>query len=95
MLANLRSVPVFFFRPATILRIYSRRSLQPDFMAGLTVAAILLPQAIVLALLAGVPAQMGLYAGVVAAIVAALWGSSNHLHSGPSNSASILLLSTL
>jgi sulfate permease, SulP family len=95
MLANLRTIPSFFTHPVGILRYYRRSNLQPDLVAGLTVAAILLPQSIVLALLAGLPAQMGLYAGIVAAIVGALWGSSRHLHSGPSNSAAILVLSTL
>jgi MFS superfamily sulfate permease-like transporter len=38
---------------------------------------------------------MGLYSAIIAAIVGALWGSSNHLHSGPTNTASILVLATL
>lgn len=95
MWANLRSVPSHFSRPVVLLRDYTRRNFQPDLLAGLTVATILLPQAIVLALLAGLPPQMGLYAGIVASIVGALWGSSNHLNTGPTNSASILVLSTL
>jgi SulP family sulfate permease len=61
----------------------------------LTVAVVLLPQAIVFALLAGLPPQMGLYSAIVVAIVGALWGSSHHLHSGPTNTASVLTLATL
>src|SRR5919204_866028 len=95
MLANLRAIPSFFLRPVEIFQNYARSDLQPDLLAGLTVSVILLPQGLVLALLAGLPAQMGLYAGIVAAIVGAIWGSSKQLHSGPSNSSAILIFSTL
>lgn len=95
MVANVRSIPAVFLRPLEITRHYTRSNAQSDLLACLTVATILLPQAIVLALLAGLPPQMGLYAGIVASIVGALWGSSDHLNTGPSNSASIPVLSTL
>ncbi len=61
----------------------------------MTVAIVLLPQAIAYALIAELPPQMGLYSAIVAAIVGALWGSSNQLHTGPSNSASLLVLAIL
>ena len=64
-------------------------------MAGLTVAVILLPQAIAFALIAELPPQMGLYAAVIGGIVGALWGSSNQIHNGPTNAISLLVLSTL
>jgi SulP family sulfate permease len=95
VLAALRPAPYFFLRPVRILRTYRRSFLQPDLIAGLTVGVVLLPQAIVFAILAGLPPEMGLYSAIVAAIVGGLWGSSNHLHSGPTNTASILVLSTL
>lgn len=95
VLAVLKPAPYFFLRPVRIFQGYRRAYLQPDLMAGLTVGVVLLPQAIVFAILAGLPPQMGLYSAIVAAIVGALWGSSNHLHSGPTNTASILVLSTL
>ncbi len=95
ILAAVQSVPYFLLRPVRIFRSYRLSDLQPDLLAGLTVAVVLLPQAIVFALLAGLPPQMGLYSAIVAAIVGALWGSSTHLHSGPTNTASILVLSTL
>ncbi len=82
-------------RPVRIVGDYRRENLRPDLIAGLTVAVILLPQAIAYALIAELPPQTGLYAAVVAAIVGALWGSSNHLHTGPTNAASLLVLSTL
>ncbi|MBI1878294.1 MAG: STAS domain-containing protein [Chloroflexi bacterium] len=95
VLAALKPAPYFFLRPVRIFRSYRRSFLQPDLIAGLTVGVVLLPQAIVFAILAGLPPQMGLYSAIVAAIVGALWGSSNHLHSGPTNTASILVFSTL
>lgn len=95
VLAALKPAPHFFLRPVRIFQNYRRAYLQPDLVAGLTVGVVLLPQAIVFAILAGLPPQMGLYSAIIAAIVGALWGSSNYLHSGPTNTASILVLSTL
>ena len=42
-----RAVPLLFLRPVYLLRTYRRTNLQPDMLAGLTVAVVLLPQAIV------------------------------------------------
>lgn len=95
MLANLRAIPSLFLRPVQFVQTYNPASLRPDLIAGLTVGVVLLPQAMVFALLAGLPPEMGLYSAVVAAIVGALWGSSQHLHTGPTNTASILVFSTL
>jgi SulP family sulfate permease len=86
---------VFFSRPALVLRGYERAFLRPDLVAGLTVAVVLLPQAIAYAMIAELPPQMGLYAAIVAAVVGALWGSSFHLHTGPTNAASLLVLASL
>lgn len=60
-----------------------RDILRADLIAGITVALILVPQAMAYASLAGLPVVYGLYASFVPVIVAALWGSSNHLHTGP------------
>jgi len=86
---------VFFSRPARVLSGYERAFLRPDLVAGLTVAVVLLPQAIAYAMIAELPPQMGLYAAIVAAIVGAFWGSSQHLHTGPTNAASLLVLASL
>ncbi|MDO7584698.1 MAG: SulP family inorganic anion transporter, partial [Oceanospirillaceae bacterium] len=51
-------------------------------MAGLTGAIIVLPQGVAYALIAGLPPEYGLYAAIVPAIIAALFGSSWHLISG-------------
>ena len=86
---------VFFARPAQVLRGCSLADLRPDLLAGLTVAVVLLPQAITYAMIAELPPQMGLYAAIVAAIVGALWGCSRHLHTGPTNATSLLVLASL
>lgn len=82
-------------QPARLIREYDRANLRPDLIAGLTVGVIVLPQAIAYSLLAGLPPSMGLYTAIVGGIAAALWGSSDQLHSGPTNTISLLLLSTL
>lgn len=82
-------------QPVRLIRSYDRVNLRSDAIAGLTVGVILLPQAIAFSLLAGLPPQMGLYTAIVGGIAAALWGSSDQLHSGPTNTISLLLLSTL
>ncbi|MBF0176945.1 MAG: SulP family inorganic anion transporter [Magnetococcales bacterium] len=70
-------------------------TLRSDFMAGLTGAVVVLPQGVAFATIAGMPPVYGLYAGMVPAIVAALFGSSWHLVSGPTTAASIVLYSML
>ncbi len=85
----------FLVRPIQLLRDYERANLKPDTLAGLTMAVIVLPQAIAYASVAELPPQTGLYAAVVAAIVGGLWGASNHLHTGPTNAASLLALTIL
>ncbi len=56
---------------------YRGETLRADFLAGLTVALVLVPQSMAYAQLAGLPAYYGLYAAFLPAAVAALWGSSN------------------
>ncbi|MGD8885416.1 MAG: SulP family inorganic anion transporter [Gammaproteobacteria bacterium] len=70
-------------------------SFRSDVMAGLVGAIVVLPQGVAFAAIAGMPPEYGLYAGMIPAIVAALWGSSWHLVSGPTTAASIVLFSTL
>jgi SulP family sulfate permease len=95
MLNGLSYIPSFFLRPVRLFQTYDRADFRPDLIAGLTVAIVLLPQAIAYAMIAELPPQVGLYTAVVAAIVGGLWGSSNHLHTGPTNTVSLLVLSIL
>ncbi|MCW2306811.1 SulP family inorganic anion transporter [Rhodobium gokarnense] len=73
----------------------TRDDLQRDLVAGITGALVVLPQGVAFASIAGMPPEYGLYAGIVPAIVAALFGSSRHLVSGPTTAASIVLFSAL
>ena len=66
-----------------------------DLMAGLTGALIVLPQAVAFATIAGLPPEYGLYAAMVPAIVAALFGSSWHLVSGPTTAISIAVFASV
>jgi len=71
------------------------RDIRADFMAGLTGAIVVLPQGVAFATIAGMPPEYGLYAGMIPAMIAALFGSSRLLVSGPTTAASIVLFSSL
>ncbi len=73
----------------------STASLRADVIAGAVGALVVLPQGVAYATLAGLPPQFGLYCAIVPAIVAALWGSSWHLVSGPTNALSLVVLATV
>jgi sulfate permease, SulP family len=77
------------------LRTYSLASFGADLTAGLTVAAIAVPQAMAYAILAGLPPQYGLYTAIVVTAVGALFDSSYQLINGPTNAISIALLTVL
>ncbi|MFO0863419.1 MAG: SulP family inorganic anion transporter [Gemmataceae bacterium] len=77
------------------LRTYSLASFRLDFLAGLTVAAVAVPQAMAYATIAGLPPQYGLYTAIVMTAVGALFDSSKQLINGPTNAISIALLSAL
>ena len=66
-----------------------------DLVAGLTVAAISLPQGMAYALLAGVDPQYGLYSAIVVTAIASIFGSSSHLINGPTSAISLVVFSAL
>ncbi|RDH96267.1 SulP family inorganic anion transporter [Caldimonas thermodepolymerans] len=70
-------------------------TLRQDLVAGLLGALLVLPQGIAFATLAGLPPQYGLYTAIVPCIVAALFGSSRHVVSGPTNANSLALFAML
>ena len=74
---------------------YGGPALRADFLAGLTVALVLVPQSMAYAQLAGLPPYYGLYAAFLPVMVAALWGSSNQLGTGPVAVVSLLTASAL
>ena len=66
-----------------------------DLIAGLTVAAVSLPQGITYALVAGVDPKFGVYSCIVVTFVASIFGSSSHLINGPTSAISLLVFSSL
>jgi SulP family sulfate permease len=72
-----------------------RAEIKADLTAAFTGAIVVLPQGVAFATIAGMPPEYGLYAGMVPAIVAAFFGSSRHLVSGPTTAASVVLFSSL
>lgn len=73
----------------------NRHIIQGDLLAGITGAIIVLPQGVAYAIIAGLPPEYGLYAAIVPAVIAALFGSSYHLISGPTVAMSIVIFTTL
>lgn len=85
-------------RPAPFIsdaRTYKWPVFRADLQAGLTVAVFAIPQVVAYAMLAGMPPMYGLYAAMVMAVVAALWGSSPWINTGPTNSAALLTASAV
>ncbi len=72
-----------WFPPLDWLQDYSRDSFAADLLAGLIVTIMLIPQSLAYALLAGLPAEMGLYASILPLIAYALLGTSRTLSVGP------------
>jgi high affinity sulfate transporter 1 len=77
------------------LRRYDRKWLPADAMVGLTIWALMVPQAIAYAGIAGVPVQNGLYVMPLAVVGYALLGSSRHLFVGPSATVATLSASSV
>ncbi len=93
-----RATPAWL-RPFLAFRLWwpqvTRATVKDDAMAGLSGAMIVLPQGVAFATIAGLPPEYGLYAAMMPAIVAAMFGSSWHLVSGPTTAISIALFAAL
>ncbi|MEI7446146.1 MAG: SulP family inorganic anion transporter, partial [Burkholderiales bacterium] len=72
-----------------------RDAWRADLVAGATVAVVAIPQALAYAQLAGMPPHLGLYAAFVPTIVAALFGSSAQLSTGPVALTALLTAASL
>ncbi len=83
-------LPFFLWLP-----LVNRSTLKADLIAGITGAVVVLPQGVAFAMIAGLPPQYGLYTAMVTPIVAALFGSSRHLISGPTTAISIVVFSSV
>jgi sulfate permease, SulP family len=67
------------------LRLYDRRWLRGDLIAGMTVAALIVPKNLGYAEIAGIPVQNGLYAAAAGAILYAIFGTCRQISMGPSS----------
>jgi SulP family sulfate permease len=76
-------------------KLVTKESIKADLMAGLTGAVVVLPQGVAFATIAGLPPEYGLYTAMVTPIIAALFGSSFHLVSGPTTAISIVVFSAI
>lgn len=83
------------FPPLAWRRRITRASLRADLIAGFIGAVVVVPQGIAFATLAGLPPEYGLYAAIVPAVVAALFGSSWHAVTGPTNAVSLFVFVTV
>lgn len=72
-----------------------KSSWKDDLVAGITGTVIVIPQAVAFAMIAGLPPIYGFYTAMVTPIIAALYGSSYHLISGPTTAISIVVYATL
>jgi SulP family sulfate permease len=77
------------------LKTYRPADFKNDAIAGVTVAVVLIPQAVAYAMLAGLPPVYGLYAAAVTPAIAAMWGSLRQLSTGPIAIMSLLVLTSL
>ncbi len=74
---------------------YSTTALRVDVIAGVTVALVLIPQSMAYAQLAGLPAYYGLYAAFLPPMIAAMFGSSMQLATGPVAIVSLMTAASL
>lgn len=82
-----------FFPLRHSLQGYNRDCLSGDLRAGLNVALLAFPQGMAYALIAGLPIQYGIYGSAIAAMVAPVFARSHFITLGPTNAASVMLLS--
>ena len=67
------------------------KTIRNDIWAGIAAGILILPQAIALATMAGLPPEVGLYTSIFPVIICALFGSSWHVLSGPNTSISVMV----
>jgi len=84
-----------FFPARQWLQSVNASTLRADAFAGFTNAAIVLPQGVAFATIAGLPPEYGLYTAMITAVIAAIFGSSMIMISGPTTAISAVLFATL
>ena len=73
----------------------AKKSWKDDLIAGITGTIIVIPQAVAFAMIAGLPPIYGFYTAMITPVIAALFGSSYHLISGPTTAISIVVFATI
>lgn len=73
----------------------SKDTIRSDAIAGLTNAAIVLPQGVAFAVIAGLPPEYGLFTAMITPIIAAMWGTSMVMVSGPTTAISAVMFAAL
>ncbi len=73
----------------------AKRSWKDDLIAGITGTIIVIPQAVAFAMIAGMPPIYGFYTAMLTPVIAAIFGSSYHVVSGPTTTSSIVLYSII
>jgi len=86
---------ISFFPIISWLPKYKASLLQPDTIAALTVWALLVPESMAYAGIAGMPPEYGLYAAPLALLGYAIFGTSKHMNVGPSSTVAALSFSTI
>jgi MFS superfamily sulfate permease-like transporter len=81
--------------PEWLPELKDKAVLRADFIAGLTVALVLIPQSMAYAQLAGLPPYYGLYASLLPTVIAAFFGSSRQLATGPVAMVSLMTAAAL
>ncbi len=92
MISDRTSLERWFPFLAWLPLLRDRSTLRADLMAGLTGAVVVLPQGVAFATLAGMPPQYGLYSAMVPCVIAALFGASRLMVTGPANAISLTVL---
>lgn len=95
---NFNRCPLWLVRLFPFLRwrhTITGEAFKADTLAAATGALIVLPQAVAFASIAGLPPAYGLYTAMIPTVVAALWGSSRHMVSGPTTAISIVVFASI
>jgi SulP family sulfate permease len=95
MRSVLGSVVTRYVPIAGWLTSYDRAWLRPDIIAGLTVWALLVPEAMAYATLAGVPPEAGLYAALPPLVLYAVFSTSRQVTVGPSSAVAVMVAATV
>tara|TARA_R110001583_G_scaffold122623_1_gene273934 strand:- start:7209 stop:8957 length:1749 start_codon:yes stop_codon:yes gene_type:complete len=72
-----------------------KNSWKDDLIAGLTGTIVVIPMAVAFAMIAGLPPVYGFYTAMITPVIAALFGSSYHLISGPTTTSSIVVFAII